>query len=166
MIDMEPDASAKEGTVKWLREKMSKEPDFKGEKSRLEHMIESRGHLCWFVPKYHCELNPIELHWDRLKFYVRNNSNGSIQYLSQSLIFDSLSPRVSIEHQAGGLPPYLVQEYSRKWREFLKAYDENKDDGCAVVENARTVYKSHRRVELDSTGQMKYRAPQVVVHLE
>ena len=150
-----------EGSVKWLREKMAAQRDFVGERSRLEHMIESRGHLCWFLPKYHCELNPIELHWGRSKFYVRNNSNGSLKFLREKLIFDSLSPIVSIAGESGGLPPYLVQEYSRKCREILRAYYENKDDGCAAVDGARKVYKGHRTVELDSQGNMKYRVPAV-----
>jgi len=144
---------------------MEQQPDFRAEKSRLERMIEDRGHLCWFLPKYHCELNPIELHWGRSKFYVRNNSNGSIQFLRQELIFTSLSPTVP-EGQAGGLPPFIVQEYSRKPREILRAYHENKDDGCAAVAGARTVYKSHRRVELNRNGEMEYHRPVVVVHLE
>ena len=153
--------------MKWLREVMAAQHDFVEEKSRLEHMIESRGHLCFFLPKYHCELNPIELHWGRSKFYVRNNSNGSLKFLRGELIFDSLSPTVSIVGEAGGLPPVLVQQYSRKPREYMKAYWENKDDGCKAVEGARQIFKSHRRIELDSEGKMKYRAPVVTsVHGE
>ena len=34
--------------------------DFLNEKTEVEHYIESRGFLCFFLPKFHCELNPIE----------------------------------------------------------------------------------------------------------
>jgi hypothetical protein len=33
------------------------QPDFVDQKSQLQELIESRGHLCDFYPKYHCELN-------------------------------------------------------------------------------------------------------------
>jgi hypothetical protein len=36
------------------------QPDFMVQKSQLEELIKSRGHICDFYPKYHCELNFIE----------------------------------------------------------------------------------------------------------
>ena len=36
-------------------------PDIIKQKSALQVSIEERGHLCDFLPKFHCELNPIEL---------------------------------------------------------------------------------------------------------
>ena len=33
------------------------QPDFVPQKSELQELIEKRGHLCDFYPKYHCELN-------------------------------------------------------------------------------------------------------------
>ena len=35
--------------------------DYKDEKSKVEILIEKAGHLCIFLPKFHCELNPIEM---------------------------------------------------------------------------------------------------------
>ena len=37
--------------------------DFKASKTILEEYIEMRGHLCLYIPKYHCELSPIERVW-------------------------------------------------------------------------------------------------------
>ena len=34
--------------------------DFANQNSHLEEFINSRGHICDFYPKYHCELNFIE----------------------------------------------------------------------------------------------------------
>ena len=34
--------------------------DFQQERSQLEHVVARGGHLCLFLPKYHCELNFIE----------------------------------------------------------------------------------------------------------
>lgn len=40
---------------------LSKQPDFRDQESLLETKIKLRGHLCIFLPKFHCELNPIEM---------------------------------------------------------------------------------------------------------
>lgn len=40
---------------------LSKQDDFWLQKSQVEEMITERGHLCIFLPKFHCELNPIEM---------------------------------------------------------------------------------------------------------
>ena len=37
--------------------------DFKAQKSRIAEVVEARGHICMFLPKFHCELNYIELYW-------------------------------------------------------------------------------------------------------
>ena len=43
------------------------QPDFVSQKSQLQELIESHGHLCDFYPKYHCELNFIEQYWGAAK---------------------------------------------------------------------------------------------------
>lgn len=40
---------------------LSKQDDFRYQESLLEKKIKARGHLCVFLPKFHCELNPIEM---------------------------------------------------------------------------------------------------------
>jgi len=40
---------------------LSKQDNFYLQESLLEQKIKSRGHLCIFLPKFHCELNPIEM---------------------------------------------------------------------------------------------------------
>jgi hypothetical protein len=47
------------------------QPDFKNQKSALQELVESRGHICEFYPKYHCELNFIEMYWGAAKFLYR-----------------------------------------------------------------------------------------------
>jgi transposase len=39
------------------------QPDFKEQKSLVQEVIEAVGHLCIFLPKFHCELNFIEFFW-------------------------------------------------------------------------------------------------------
>jgi hypothetical protein len=45
--------------------------DFISQKSQLEELIVSRGHICDFYPKYHCELNFIEQYWGASKLRFR-----------------------------------------------------------------------------------------------
>ncbi|KAJ8580768.1 hypothetical protein M405DRAFT_752868 [Rhizopogon salebrosus TDB-379] len=44
--------------------------DFKEQKSLVQEIIERAGHLCIFLPKFHCELNFIEFFWGRVKKYL------------------------------------------------------------------------------------------------
>lgn len=41
--------------------------DFLTEKPLLQIVIEAAGHKCYFLPKFHCELNPIEMYWGWVK---------------------------------------------------------------------------------------------------
>src|SRR5882762_1231745 len=47
---------------------LSLQDDFVNEKPLLQHYIEGRGHVCMFLPKFHCELNPIEMLWGYAKY--------------------------------------------------------------------------------------------------
>ena len=49
------------------------QPDFVNVKSILEEHCERRGFLVKILPKYHCELNPLEMVWGRSKFHYRLN---------------------------------------------------------------------------------------------
>ena len=49
------------------RDILFNEPDFVNQKSALEELFISRGHICDFYPKFHCELNFIEQYWGASK---------------------------------------------------------------------------------------------------
>ena len=40
---------------------LSQQEDFQNQPSMLETLIREKGHICIFLPKFHCELNPIEM---------------------------------------------------------------------------------------------------------
>jgi hypothetical protein len=42
--------------------------DFVNEKPDIQHHLEGRGHVCIFYPKFHCEINPIEMLWGYMKY--------------------------------------------------------------------------------------------------
>lgn len=47
------------------------QPDFANQKCALQELVEARGHMFRFYPKYHCELNFIEQCWGKAKYEYR-----------------------------------------------------------------------------------------------
>ena len=60
-------------------------PDFKAQKSRIHGVITARGHLCLFLPKFHCELNWIELYWCLAKWHTRGRADLTWKGLKRSI---------------------------------------------------------------------------------
>lgn len=46
---------------------LGQQADFRAQKSMLDQVISDAGHRCLFLPKFHCELNPIEYYWGWVK---------------------------------------------------------------------------------------------------
>ena len=65
----------------------------KKEKTMLESFLTDKGHLVLFLPKFHCELNPIERVWGEAKRYNRKYTNIALQQLRNILpdAIDSVS---------------------------------------------------------------------------
>ncbi|KIJ50479.1 hypothetical protein M422DRAFT_159765, partial [Sphaerobolus stellatus SS14] len=55
------------------------------QKSLVQEVIEEAGHLCIFLPKFHCELNFIEFFWGAVKRYLREHSDGSFAMLQENM---------------------------------------------------------------------------------
>ena len=49
---------------------LSQQEDFTNQPSMLETLIKGAGHECIFLPKFHCELNPIEMVSNHLFFHL------------------------------------------------------------------------------------------------
>ena len=69
--------------------------DFKYQKTRVEELILNKGHRVMFVPKFHCEINPIERVWCHAKQYTRAHCDYSFQGL-EAIINEALDS-VNIE---------------------------------------------------------------------
>ena len=63
---------------------LSQHDDFKNEKNALETMLESRGHVAVFLPKFHCELNGIERVWGHSKRTTRAYCDYTITSLREN----------------------------------------------------------------------------------
>lgn len=65
-----------------MRKVLSLQADFLAEKPQLQLVIEVAGHKCYFLPKFHCELNPIEMYWGWVKIRELNSPVSSADILT------------------------------------------------------------------------------------
>ena len=117
-----------------MRTVLSFHDDFFNEKTIVEKLITDKGHKCLYLPKFHCELNPIERVWGQAKVYTRSHTNFSLAGL-RSIINPGLDS-VSTD---------LIRKYFRRVLEYERAYLEGKTAG-KELEAAVKLYKSHRRI--------------------
>ena len=117
-----------------MRVVLGNHADFKNEKTALEHFTQERRHRAIFLPKFHCELNPIERVWGEAKRFTRAKCDYSFAGLERTIVPALESVRLD-----------TIRKYFRKCREYMQAYREG-NAGGNDVEGAVQVYKSHRRV--------------------
>ena len=110
-----------------LREELSKFDDFKNAKTMVEEKVESRGHLCMFFPKFHCELNAIERCWCHAKKYSCSYANGTITRL-----------RTIVPQALDTCKLDLTSKFFATCRDSLKAYAEG--HACNDVDEAVKIY--------------------------
>ncbi|KZT68737.1 hypothetical protein DAEQUDRAFT_745617 [Daedalea quercina L-15889] len=112
---------------------LSKQDDFHYQESLLEHKIKARSHLCIFLPKFHCELNPIEMYWGWCKYRYHEVYKAKFED----------AKRVALEC-LNACPVEVIQRFfNRSWR-FMDAYRKGLTGKAA--EWAVRKQKSHRRV--------------------
>ena len=116
-----------------LHRMLSLENDFAAEVSILVKIIESRGHRCLFLPKFHCELNPIECAWGDAKRFCRTNYDGS---------WANLQKRVPEALDA--IPIARIRRWFRLADRFLDSY--RKGLTGRLADFATRKYRSHRRL--------------------
>jgi hypothetical protein len=112
---------------------LSLESDFSNEKSALRDLVENRGHMCLFLPKFHCELNPIELAWGASKASCRQDCDYS---------FPKLKERVPVALDA--IEITTIRRWFRLTERFADAY--KKGLTGRLADFATRKYHSHRRL--------------------
>ena len=136
------------------------EPDFKGQKSRLQEYIESRGHICFMNMKFHCDTMLIEFYWAKQKRWTCEHMDGTWRSLKEALwraygcpdsLQDDDEPFVlpTGDSGSGVIGSLFRQRASRKAREMMVLYYNNKGkSGEEVASELRPLQKakrSHRR---------------------
>ncbi|THH13846.1 hypothetical protein EUX98_g9674 [Antrodiella citrinella] len=114
------------------------QPDFTEQRSLVQEVIEAAGHMCIFLPKYHCELNPIEFFWGVVKRYLREHCDYTFKTLQENLPIALAS--VSKE---------LIRKWEHRMIRWMEAYRSGlsaKDAQFQVKAFGTKRYKSHRRV--------------------
>ncbi|KIJ40068.1 hypothetical protein M422DRAFT_257136 [Sphaerobolus stellatus SS14] len=112
---------------------LAEQADFRNEKPLLQIEIEKAGHICLFLPKFHCELNPIERYWGYTKRLFRASCNGSFPHAKKLLpeCLDSCTTET-------------IRHFFRKCWRYMSAYRNGLSGKQA--EFAVKKYKSHRRI--------------------
>ena len=130
------------------RHRLSLCPDFLHQKSALQLKVEAAGHLCEFLPKYHPELNPIELCWGWIKRWMRKRCKYKYESMLKNL------PITMIDV----LPLRVIHNYCRHARNYMNVYLQGAKTGREANKMMK-LYKSHRRPapsELNP-GKVKYK---------
>ena len=102
-------------------------------KPYLQEVIENLGHKAIFYPKFHPELNFIEMCWGSAKRYARNNCEYT---------WSSLKTNVPIALDSVSLVE--MRRYARRTRRFMECYRRGLDG--IQAEFAMKQYKSHRSI--------------------
>jgi hypothetical protein len=114
------------------------QPDFKEQRSLVQEVIEAAGHLCIFLPKFHCELNFIEFFWGAVKRWLRENCDYTFRTLRENL------PKALA---SVGLTTIRKWEHRMiRWMEAYRSGLTAKDAQFQVKAFSSRQYKSHRRV--------------------
>ena len=122
-----------------MREVLQTHPDFKYEKSKIErYLTEECKHIMYMLPKYHCELNPIERVWAQAKRYTKAYCKYNTQSLRNNVVpaLDSVTMDNFCNH-------------FRKVRHYMFAYLEGVPGGSdleKLVKDYKKVIRSHRRI--------------------
>ena len=128
---------------------LAHEPDFLAQEEWLTQVVHDAGFEIIFYPKYHCELNYIEMIWGWVKSYHRRTCTYNYKDLKDRLpkTFDDLLP----------LP--FVRKVFQHCLRFMSGYRQNLEG--PLLDYAMTKYTSHRTVPVGvaeelSTEYQKY----------
>ena len=113
---------------------LSHEPDFEAQEEWLTQVVHDAGFEIIFYPKYHCELNYIEMIWGWAKSHHHRTCTYNYKDLKARLpeTFDDL------------LPVGLVRKFLQHCLRFMSGYRQNLEG--PLLDYAMRKYTSHRVV--------------------
>ena len=103
---------------------LSRSDDFANQGNLVDDVIADYNalhgtkHRAIILPKYHCELNPIERCWGRLKWYLREHCDYDFEHLKEAV-------KKGLDEE--NLPLDLIRRYALKSWAYIDAYSQNLD---------------------------------------
>ena len=125
-----------QGKLSWIRLLCSCNTGFSArllEWKKLQTVVEGRGHHQLFLPKFHCELNFIEMIWGYTKAVLRKKCKYSFEDLKTSLPLELNS-----------IPVAFVRRASRHCYRFLSGY--RRGFHGPILDYIMKKYKSRRSI--------------------
>ncbi|CUA68279.1 hypothetical protein RSOLAG22IIIB_13675 [Rhizoctonia solani] len=140
--DAQPQGCPPGSTNCCARRTMMNQPHMIGQKSILQTLAESKGCSVMYLPKYHCELNPIEQCWGAAKRKYRDCPASSLE---ADLKKNMLAALDSVDLK-------LIRRFAGRSERFVYAYDH----GLSGAEAAWAVkqYRGHRIIPVALLGAM------------
>ena len=132
-------------TIPSMRQVLSACPDFLNEKTSMQELVESRGHILCMTPKYHPELAGvgIEFSWGRAKYMFRKEIND----FKATNLKANVMRALSTQGDGAVLPLALVRRYARRARDYLRAYAANPGPKeFKMIEKMKQHQKTHRSI--------------------
>jgi hypothetical protein len=108
------------------------QPDFQKQKEWLDEVVSSRGHSIIFFPKFHCELNFIEMVWSQLKRILRASCTFNYKELKEKV------PNI-LDHD---IPLSFYRKAARYCYRFMDGY--YKGMKGPMLDYAMKQYRGHR----------------------
>ncbi|OAX33907.1 hypothetical protein K503DRAFT_869249 [Rhizopogon vinicolor AM-OR11-026] len=111
---------------------LSQQEDFMNQPSMLETLIKKAGYECIFLPKFHCELNTIEMYWGWCKYRYREVPKKTFE-----------DAKRCAEEQFDACPTEVIRRFIKRSWSFMSAYrlGHRKSTGMGSAEA-----KEHRQV--------------------
>jgi transposase len=121
------------------REMLSAQPDFASQREWLKEVVENAGHTILYFPKFHCELNFIEMAWSYVKSYYRRQCTFEFNKLLES-IDEILTQKLTVNY---------IRKYSRHCYRFMDGYRLNMHR--PLLDFAMKKHSKHRSFPNEST---------------
>ena len=113
---------------------MKNQPDFLAQREWLREIVEDAECKIMYYPKYHCELNYIEMVWAYIKQYARRHCTYSFEDLKE-LVPIILESKIDIKY---------VRRVKQKCFRYMSGYREGIHG--PLLDYAVKKYSSHRRI--------------------
>ncbi len=128
---------------------LSLQPDFLSQKELLTEVVESYGCEILFYPKYHCELNYIEMVWAYLKAKLRRECQNDFQNMLKRI------PQILLNE----IDITFFKRVERHCLRFMSGYRIGLEG--PELDYAMKKYSSHRRLHLSQLGDIRKEFEQI-----